>query len=135
MFTRRLGKGLGVALVAALLSAVLALPAFSDSQVRIVRLSDLNGDVLIDRGAGQGFERALLNMPIVQGTKLWTKGADARAEVEFENGSAVRLAPGSQISFPQLSLRDSGVKASTVDVSQGNVYFMIRKEKQDDFQA
>jgi len=135
MFSRRPSSVLVAALAALLISALLAVSAFADSQVRIVRLSDLNGDVLIDRGAGQGFERALLNMPIVQGTKLWTKGADARAEVEFENGSAVRLAPGSQIGFPQLSLRDSGVKASTVNVSQGTVYFMIRKDKQDDFQA
>src|SRR5690349_2289345 len=135
MFSRRLSSVLVAALAALLISALLAVSAFADSQVRIVRLSDLNGDVLIDRGAGQGFERALLNMPIVQGTTLWTKGADARAEVEFENGSAVRLAPGSQIAFPQLSLRDSGVKASTVNVSQGTVYFMIRKDKQDDFQA
>lgn len=135
MFTRRLGKALGVALVAAFLTVALALSAFADSQVRIVRLSDLNGDVLIDRGAGQGFERALLNMPIVQGTKISTKSEDARAEVEFENGSAVRLAPGSQVAFPQLVLRDSGVKASTIQVSEGTVYFTLHKDKEDDFQV
>ncbi len=135
MFTRWLGKGLGVALVAGFLSVVLALPAFADSQVRIVRLSDLNGDVLIDRGAGQGFERALLNMPIVQGAKIWTKSQDARAEVEFENGSAVRLAPDSQVAFPQLVLRDSGVRASTIQVSEGTVYFTFHKDKADDFQV
>ncbi|HZU45508.1 MAG TPA: FecR family protein, partial [Terriglobales bacterium] len=135
MFTRRLGKGLGVALVAALMAALLSIPAFADSQVRIVRLSDLNGDVLIDRGTGQGFERALLNMPIVQGTKIWTKSQDARAEVEFENGSAVRLAPDSQVAFPQLVLQDSGVKSSTIQVSEGTVYFTLHKDKEDDFQV
>lgn len=135
MFTRRLSWGLGMTLVVALMSVLLALPAFADSQVRIVRLSDLNGDVLIDRGAGQGFERALLNMPIVQGTKLWTKSQDARAEVEFENGSAVRLAPGSQVAFPQLVLRDSGVKASTVQATEGTVYFTLHKDKENDFQV
>src|SRR5579871_3865372 len=135
MFTRRLGKGLSVALVAAFMAVLLSIPAFADSQVRIVRLSDLNGDVLIDRGTGQGFERALLNIPIVQGTKIWTKSQDARAEVEFENGSAVRLAPDSQVAFPQLVLQDSGVKSSTIQVSEGTVYFTFHKEKSDDFQV
>ena len=135
MFRRSLSRGLGAALVAALWAVLLAVPAVADSQVRIVRLSDLNGDVLVDRGAGQGFERALLNMPVVQGTKIWTKSEDARVEVEFENGSAVRLAPGSQVAFPQLVLRDSGVKASTIQVSEGTVYFTLHKDKEDDFQV
>jgi hypothetical protein len=122
-------------ILSALLLALMAVPAFADSQVRIVRLSDLNGDVLIDRGAGQGFERALLNMPIVQGTKLWTKSDDARTEVELEDGTTVRLAPHSQVSFPQLSLRDSGVKASTVLVGEGTVYFNVSKDKVSEFQV
>lgn len=131
MNTRRVS----ITLLAALLCVLLAIPAFADSQVRIVRLSDLNGDVLIDRGIGQGFERALLNMPIVQGTKLWTKSGDARAEVEFENGSTVRLAPGSQVSFSQLTLRDSGVKASAVQISEGTAYFNLNKEGKNEFQV
>src|SRR5581483_1486138 len=135
MFSRRLSSVLVAALAALLISALLAVSAFADSQVRIVRLSDLNGDVLIDRGAGQGFERALRNMPIVQGTKLWTKSEDARAEVEFENGTTVRLAPHSQVDFPQLTLRDSGVKDSSVLVSEGIVYFNVKKDKENEFQV
>lgn len=133
MFSRRFGIALFA--LAALLCTLLALPAFADSNVRIVRLSDMNGDVEIDRGAGQGFERALLNMPIVQGTKLWTRSGDARAEVELENGSTVRLAPGSQVTFAQLSRRDSGAMLSAVAVTEGTVYFNISRDKEDEFQA
>ena len=42
---------------------------------------------------GQGYEKAFLNLPVTQGTKLRT-GPDARAEIEFEDGSTLRITPG-----------------------------------------
>ena len=48
--------------------ALLALPALADSQARIVRLSDVQGSVQIDKNTGMGFENAFLNLPITQGT-------------------------------------------------------------------
>ena len=92
-----------------------AVPSFADSQVRIVRLSDVEATVQIDRNTGQGYEKAFLNSPITEGTKLRTD-RDARAEVEFEDGSTLRITPGTVVEFPVLSLRDSGAKASTVNV-------------------
>jgi hypothetical protein len=59
---------------------LLAFPSFADSQARIVRLSEVDGDVQIDRNSGQGYEKAFLNLPVTQGTKLRT-GADGRAEI------------------------------------------------------
>jgi hypothetical protein len=95
--------------------------AFADSQVRVVRLSEVQGDVKIDRNLGQGYEKAFLNLPITQGVKLQTKGG-GRAEVEFEDGSTLRITPDTIIEFPQLSLRDSGNKVSTVHLQEGTVY-------------
>src|SRR5262245_44683723 len=71
-----------------LAACAILLPMLSraDSQVRIVRLSYVDGDVQIDRRDGRGFERAILNMPVTSGVRLRT-GDDARAEVEFEKGS------------------------------------------------
>ncbi len=60
----------------------LAVPSFADSQVRIVRLSDVEGNVQIDRNTGQGYEKAFLNLPITQGVKLRGNG-EGRAEIEF----------------------------------------------------
>ena len=80
-------------LVSALAVFVLAagsLAAVADSHVRIVRLSSVEGQVQIDRAAGEGLERAILNTPVVEGTRLVT-GSDGLAEVEFENQSALRL--------------------------------------------
>lgn len=107
--------------------------AFAESQARIVRLSDIEGNVQIDRAAGQGLEKAFLNLPVTQGVKLQT-GSDGRAEVEFENGSTLRLAPGTVVEFPQLSLSDSGSKLSTIKVQQGTAYVDFREDKDSQFQ-
>ena len=89
MSTRRIA----VLSTLAVLSCWLAVPSFADSQARIVRLSQVDGDVQIDRNTGQGYEKAFINLPITQGTKL-RAGQDARAEIEFEDGSTLRITPG-----------------------------------------
>ena len=78
-----------VTVMTALACALLALPAAADSQVRIVRLSDVQGRVQIDKNSGFGFENAFTNLPVMQGIQLRT-GANGRAEVEFEDGSTLR---------------------------------------------
>ena len=103
-----------------LCGSLLCLPALADSNVRIVRLSYIDGGVQIDRNTGQ-FEKAIANLPITEGAKLRTE-ADARAEVELEDGSTVRLGSNTAVQFPQLSLRDSGVKASALEVQNGTAY-------------
>lgn len=108
-------------------------PAFADSQVRIVRLSDVEGTVQVDKNTGDGLQKAFLNMPIVQGMKLATK-EDGRAEVEFEDGSTVRITSKSAVEFGELSLRDSGARVSTVTLKSGMVYVNYTgKGKSDEF--
>src|SRR5258708_11256910 len=109
-----------------------SLPAFGDSQARIVRLSYIEGSVQIDRHTGQGYEKAMVNFPIIQGAKIRTMES-GRAEVEFEDGSTIRLAPNSIVEFPQLSLRDSGDKVSAVEVSQGTLYVDYASAKNQEF--
>ncbi len=124
---------LSVLTLLVLVCGLLAIPSFADSQARIVRLSQVDGAVQIDRNTGQGFEKAFLNLPITQGMKLKT-GLDGLAEVEFEDGSAVRITPNTVISFPDLSLRDSGGKVSTVSLQEGTAYvnFLASKNKNDE---
>ena len=117
---------------AAATSLLLTVPAFADSQARVVRLSEVQGDVQVDRNAGQGLEKAFLNLPITQGVKLQT-GKDGRAEVEFEDGSTLRVTPETVITFPQLSLRDSGAKVSTVHLQEGSAYVNFAGSKDDEF--
>jgi hypothetical protein len=119
-------------LLSALFSCLLAIPAVADSNVRIVRLSDVQGTVQMDRGTGQGFEKAFLNMPITQRVKLKT-GDDGRAEVEFEDNSIIHVVPNSELQFTDLALSDSGAKISTVDVGKGEAYVNFTSNKDDEF--
>src|ERR1700739_3404201 len=101
--------------------ALVALRAFADSQARIVRLSDVHGQVQIDKNTGLGFENAFANLPITQGTQLRTS-SNGRAEIEFEDGSSMRLAPDTSVEFSRLGLSDSGKRISQVQLVQGLAY-------------
>src|SRR5579863_1811193 len=102
-------------------TAIFSLPALAASQARIVRLSDVQGSVQIDKNTGLGFENAFLNLPITQGTQLRT-GDRGRAEIEFEDGSSMRLAPNTSIEFSTLGLSDSGNRISQVNLTEGMAY-------------
>ncbi|MFZ0772874.1 MAG: DUF6600 domain-containing protein [Candidatus Sulfotelmatobacter sp.] len=105
----------------ALACALLALPALADSQARIVRLSDVRGGVQIDKNTGLGFENAFLNLPVTQGTQLRTR-SNGRAEIEFEDGSTLRLTPGTTVEFGTLGLNDAGKRISAVNLVEGRTY-------------
>jgi Family of unknown function (DUF6600)/FecR protein len=130
MNRRRLGNTL--LLLATFVCLMWVVPAAAvDTNVRIVRLSYTSGDVQLDRREGQGYEQAIMNMPIIQGSRLWARGEDALAEVEFEDGSTLRLTPDTAVEFEELSLRGSGEKASSVDLGNGTAYFDIRNHMGD----
>lgn len=93
--------------------------------VRIVRLSQVTGEVQLDRATGHGFEPAFPNLPIVQGNRLRT--GNGSAEVEFEDNSSLRLTPNSVVEFPVLAMNGSGTRSSTVHVVQGVVYASLTK--------
>lgn len=112
--------------------AILALPALGSSQARIVRLSDVQGSVQIDKNSGTGFENAFLNLPITQGTQLRT-GANGRAEVEFEDGSTLRAGPDSTIEFGTLELSDAGKRISAVALDGGMIYLNWLGKSGDSF--
>ncbi len=101
--------------------AALSLPALAESQARIVRLSDVQGPVQIDKNTGLGFESAFINLPITQGTHLRT-GANGRAEIEFEDGSSMRLTPNTTVEFSKLGRSDSGQLLSAINLVEGMAY-------------
>jgi hypothetical protein len=103
----------------------------ANSKVRIVRLSEVKGEVQMDRQTGKGFEAAMANLPVVEGSKL--KTADGVAEVEFEDNSTVRLGLNSEVEFPKLELLPSGAKSSSVIVLQGTVYVSLIKTPGNEF--
>jgi hypothetical protein len=126
MSIAKLGKTL--AMWAVLAAAFLVVSASAESKARIVRLSEVQGKVQIDRATGDGFDKAFINLPVIEGSRLKT-GKDGRAEVEFEDGSALRLAPDSEVDFTRLALGDDGQKLSTAQLVSGTVYVNIHPKK------
>ena len=108
-----------------------ATPISPNSTVRIVRLSEIQGGVTMDRKTGRGLEPAIQNMPVTEGDILQT--GDGRAEVEFEDNSSMRLTPNTMVEFSQLELRPSGGTVSTIDVHEGIVYVSLAKTKGNQF--
>jgi hypothetical protein len=115
-----------------LTAALLALPAMADSQARIVRLSDVQGTVQIDKNTGLGFENAFLNLPITQGTQLKT-GDRGRAEIEFEDGGTLRLTPNTLVEFSTLGTNDAGKHTSVVNLTEGMAYVNWLGKSGDEF--
>jgi hypothetical protein len=114
-------SGVSIVFLTAAACALLALPALADSQARIVRLSDVQGSVQIDKNTGMGFESAFLNLPIKQGTQVKTRDR-GRAEIEFEDGSTLRLTPNTTVEFNTLGLSDSGKRISVINLVEGMAY-------------
>lgn len=106
-------------------------PVHAYSKVRIVRLSEVKGNVQLDRNIGRGFEEAMANLPIVEQSRLQT-GVGV-AEVEFEDNSTLRLTPDSLVEFPQLELLPSGAKVSTVTLLKGMAYVSLVNTKGNEF--
>jgi hypothetical protein len=101
-------------------------PRSTVSQVRIVRLSQAEGQVQLDRGTAQKYEPAFVNLPIVAGERLRTQ--DGLAEVEFEDNSSLRLTPNTEIEFPALGRQASGATTSTVKLLGGSLYMNLGNE-------
>lgn len=91
-----------------------------DVTARVVRISLLSGDVQVRRGAEeQTWERATLNLPLVEGDELVT-GPSARVEVQFDRDSYVRLDENSTLKFT--TVRDEGIALS---VPQGTISLRV----------
>ena len=78
---------------------------------RVVRISFLRGDVQIRRAGGdaQTWERATLNLPLVEGDELATD-ANGRVEIQLDSFNHIRLAENSYLKLT--TLRDEGVAVS-----------------------
>ena len=131
MTISRLASRLGLAALVA--STFLVNSAEAESKVRIVRLSDVEGAVQMERAPGEGMEKAFLNLPIVEGSRLKTSD-NGRAEIEFEDGSTARIGPNSDLSFVRLSLGDNGEKLNTLQLKWGTFYGNFREKNGNDFQ-
>src|SRR5512146_154975 len=131
------GYWLFIPLAAAILASTLGFSlakAQSNSQVRIVRLSFVEGTVRMYRPDADQWAQAYVNTPIQQGFRLATD-ANSFAEVEFENGSTARLGQTASLQFTELSLGPDGNKVNRLTLSQGYATFTVVPERGDVYQV
>jgi ferric-dicitrate binding protein FerR (iron transport regulator) len=92
---------------------------------RAARLTFLTGDVHVDQANSASKDSAVLNMPLVEGAVIST-GEDGQAELEFEDGSLVRLTPNSGVSLVKLSVDGSGNFVTRAAITGGLTYLELR---------
>jgi hypothetical protein len=116
-------SSLGI-LISGLAALLTAMPvgAQSDSHARIVRLSFVEGDVSVRRPDVQAWAEAPVNTPLQEGFKLST-GESSFAEIQFENGGAIRLGQLALLDLKRLGLAPDGAKIDHVELRQGYATF------------
>ncbi|HEY6374263.1 MAG TPA: DUF6600 domain-containing protein [Edaphobacter sp.] len=108
-----------------LAGAVTAVWGYDAPSQRAVRLSYLHGSVSVEHIDNTGSEAAQVNMPLVQGLRL-TTGDDGQAEIEFEDGSLVRMTPNSSLSLDNLSVDGGGTFQTQLVLVRGLAYAELR---------
>lgn len=94
------------------------------SNVRVIRLSDVEGVVKVYQGGQVAFEQAQPNMPAVQGMRFVT-GENGRLEIELEDGSVARVTPNSSIRLTKLRRDDDGTTTTQIDALTGLSYYEL----------
>ncbi|HYO99189.1 MAG TPA: DUF6600 domain-containing protein [Pyrinomonadaceae bacterium] len=80
-----------------------------EETARVVRVSMLSGDVSLRRAGSDKWEKASLNLPLVEGDRLAT-GANARLEIQIDARNFLRL--GEYATLDIVTLRDEGIALS-----------------------
>jgi uncharacterized membrane protein YgcG len=126
----RMGSPKGIVGLALLASGVLLLGATAAAQsapqgsgqpARAVRLSYVDGQVKLAQGNQVLADQAVANTPLFEGMQL-TTADNGKAEIQFEDGSVVRLAPDSSLTLAVL--RGAGASADAeMTLTTGLAYF------------
>jgi hypothetical protein len=115
---------LGLALL--LVSATALRAQDADPSTRAVRLSNVDGDVQISQGSAIIADPALANTPLFEGTQILTR-EEGRAEIQFDDGSVVRVSPNSTLRITALHQTGSATDAEFV-LDAGLAYFELQGE-------
>jgi len=117
----------GVVVLGFVLGSSVGARAYDAPPQRAARLSYLQGSVTVEHMDNTGNDPAVINMPLAAGVRVST-GEDGQAEVEFEDGSLVRLTPNSALSLSVLSADNRGNFQTQLAVVHGLVYAELRAD-------
>lgn len=96
-----------------------------ENDSRVARIKVLDGSAQIKRIDNDQWERATLNLPIVEGDEIATD-QNTRIELQFDKNSYLRLAENSYLKI--INLQDEGI---AVSLSQGTLNLFILKFDKD----
>lgn len=102
----------------------MAAAAMAQDAGRAARLSDLDGQVELTQGNTVLAAPALANTPLFEGTRIAT-AEDGRAEIQFDDGSIVRVTPNSSLTLSVMRQQD-GSPATEVVLDSGLAYFELQ---------
>ncbi|HYJ91056.1 MAG TPA: DUF6600 domain-containing protein, partial [Pyrinomonadaceae bacterium] len=80
-----------------------------DVTARVARISFVDGDVQVRRSGAQDWEKAVLNLPVVEGDEINTSDS-GRAEIEFDSRTFVRIGSSSYLRI--VTLKEEGIALS-----------------------
>jgi FecR protein len=112
--------------------ALLSLSAFGhadSSSTRAARLTYVQGTVTVNQPGYTQSVPAQLNLPLLTGVQIATAN-DGQAEVEFEDGSIVRLTPNTVLSLDNLAIQPDGTFVTNLSLLQGLAYCELRATPQ-----
>lgn len=109
-------------------------PAPADvSHARVVTLSFVSGTVIARRPGSRRWSAAKLDTPIEEGVSLAT-AKNSFAEVQFENGSTLRVGELSRVDFAQLALApQSGRHISRLTLVVGVATIHVMPKRHDEY--
>jgi hypothetical protein len=113
---------LGLALLLA--SAITLGAQQPDQNMRAARLSYVEGGVQVSQGNQVLADPALVNTPLFEGTEIAAK-EDGKAEVQFDDGSVVRISPNSSLKIALLR-QDAGATRAELVLTSGLAYFELQ---------
>lgn len=87
-----------------------------------VRLSSVDGQVRIAQGGQVLADPALMNTPLFEGTQILTSD-DGRAELQFDDGSVVRISPNSSLTLAALGSQGGNTE---IVLDGGLAYFELQ---------
>lgn len=105
--------------------------AQQNNPARMVRLSRVEGQVLVSRTGNSARERAHAGERLRQGDTVYT-GDNGHTEIGLENGATLTLETDSALQLDQLAI-SAGHNVTVMTVKQGNASFHVRLASGDVF--
>jgi hypothetical protein len=107
-------------------------PSPALSEARALRLSFVQGTVTIQRPGSSTWTQASANTPLQEGFSVAT-AQGGFAEIQFENGSTVRLGQLSRVDFNKLALASRGRELNRVTFEEGYATFHFMPGLRDEY--